>query len=72
MSNQNLHVLEKTLFKQCIIIFLIKQPNFLVFTWCGEFHFSFATLVPTFKKHAAHLCRSVYTRRGISRKNQSG
>jgi hypothetical protein len=29
--------------------FSFEQPNFLVFTWCGEFHFSFATLVVTFK-----------------------
>jgi hypothetical protein len=24
------------LFKQCILIY-IEQPNFLAFTWCGEF-----------------------------------
>jgi hypothetical protein len=32
-----------------IFYFSTEQHNFLVFAWCGEFHFSFATPVATFK-----------------------
>jgi hypothetical protein len=33
--------------------FSVEQPNFLVFTWCGEFHFPFATPVAMFKNKLA-------------------
>jgi hypothetical protein len=39
---------EKKNLVQCLL-FSVEQPNFLVFTWCGEFHFSFARPVATFQ-----------------------
>jgi hypothetical protein len=36
LGNQDLHVLKK-LVQTVLIKFSIEQPNFLVFTWCGEF-----------------------------------
>jgi hypothetical protein len=40
---------EKTCSNGVFLKFSIEQPNFLVFTWCGKFHFLFATSVATFK-----------------------